>query len=177
MKRRPSFLLAALAAAALLSACAGSGAPAPAAPATKQTQPARPAGGHGLDAFLGSYDATGSGRVTRAQFDAIRLQRFRDADTNGDGWLSEEEYVAEFEARLKRQYFDQGRQPDQAYENGIKQAHVRFGIVNRARDGKFTLAEDLAIADKTFKGLDTNGDGVVSRDDVQRPREQRGDND
>ena len=88
--------------------------------------------------------------------------------------LSEDEYVAEFEGRLKRQYFDDGRQPDKAYENSIKQAHVRFGIVNRARDGRFTAAEDAAIADKTFKGLDTNNDGCVSKADPQRPPQARG---
>ena len=176
MKHFSTPLLAALAAAALLSACAG-GPNGKAAPATAQSQPARPAGGHGLDAFLGSYDANRDGQVTRAEFDAIRLQRFQAADTNGDGVLNEAEYVAEYEGRLKRQYFEQGRQPDDAYANNIKQAHTRFGIVNRARDGKFTRAEDQAIADKSFTGLDSNGDGVVSKADPQRPREQRADND
>ena len=173
---RQRHLLAALAAAALLSACAGSGTSSPATTASAQNQPARPAGGHGLDPFLGSYDANRDGQVPRAEFDAIRLQRFNAADTNRDGVLNEAEYVAEFEARLKRQYFDSGRQPDKAYENSIKQAHVRFGIVNRARDGQFTRAEDKAIADKTFKNLDTNGDGTVSKADPQRPREQANDN-
>ena len=176
MKHFSTPLLAALAAAALLSACAG-GPNGKAAPATAQSQPARPAGGHGLDAFLGSYDANRDGQVTRGEFDAIRLQRFQAADTNGDGVLNEAEYVAEYEGRLKRQYFEQGRQPDDAYANNIKQAHTRFGIVNRARDGKFTRAEDQAIADKSFTGLDSNGDGIVSKADPQRPREQRADND
>lgn len=160
MKNRHAITLPAVAAAILLSACAG-------------TQPAQPAGGHGLKAFLGSYDTNRDGAVPRAEFDAIRLQRFRAADTNGDGVLSEAEYVAEYEGRLKRQYFDEGRQPDKAYENSIKQAHVRYAIVNRARDGKFTQAEDNAIADKTFKGMDTNGDGTVSRTDPERTPEPR----
>ncbi len=161
MATHPTILLAALTAAALLSACASSPASAPAAPG----QPARSAGGHGLQAFLGSYDTNRDGQVTRAEFDAVRLQRFRAADTNGDGVLSEAEYVAELEGRLKRQYADDGQHPDKAYENSIKQAHVRFSIVNRARDGRFTPAEDAAIADRTFKGLDTDGDGTVSRND------------
>lgn len=170
MKLLHTTLLAA-AATVLLSACAGN---APTTPAAAAGQPARPAGGHGLDPFLGSYDTNRDGVVTRAEFDAIRVQRFRAGDKNGDGVLSEDEYVAEFEGRLKRQYFDEGRQPDKAYENSIKQAHVRFGIVNRARDGRFTAAEDAAIADRTFKGLDTNNDGSVSKADPQRPPQARG---
>lgn len=172
MSIRNLSLLSALAAAALLSACASAPATAP-APGTA----ARPAGGHGLQAFLGSYDTNRDGQVTRAEFDAVRLQRFRAADTNGDGVLSEAEYVAEFEGRLKRQYFDDGKQPDKAYENSIKQAHVRFAIVNRARDGQFTAAEDAAIADKTFKNLDTNGDGTVSKEDPPRPPQARANDD
>lgn len=172
MKLLHTTLLAA-AAAVLLSACAGNE-PAKPAQSAAAGQPTRPAGGHGLDAFLGSYDTNRDGVVTRAEFDAVRVQRFRAGDKNGDGVLSEDEYVAEFEGRLKRQYFDDGRQPDKAYENSIKQAHVRFGIVNRARDGKFTAAEDAAIADKTFKGLDTNNDGSVSKADPQRPPQARG---
>lgn len=172
MKMLHTTLLAA-AAAVLLSACAGNE-PVELTQAAAAGQPARPAGGHGLDAFLGSYDTNRDGVVTRAEFDALRVQRFRSADRNGDGVLSEDEYVAEFEGRLKRQYFDDGRQPDKAYESSIKQAHVRFGIVNRARDGRFTAAEDAAIADKTFKGLDTNGDGSVSKADPQRPPRVRG---
>lgn len=170
MKTSSPYLLLSLAAAALLSACAASG---PTPHAAASGQPARPAGGHGLDAFLGSYDANRDGQVTRAEYDAIRLQRFQAADTNRDGVLNEAEYVAEYEGRLKRQYFEDGKQPDDAYRNGIKQAHVRFAIVNRARDGSYTRAEDQAIADKSFKGLDTNNDGVVSRADPQRTPEQR----
>lgn len=170
MNRFTTRTLAAAAVAALLSACAGTG-------VAPVTGPAAPAGGHGQTAFMGSYDANRDGVVTRAEYDAIRLQRFRDADTNKDGVLSEAEYVAEFEGRLKRQYFDQGRQPDAAYDNAIKQAKVRYAIVNRARDGRFTRAEDEAIADETFKAADTNGDGRVDRNDPPRPREARSDAD
>lgn len=165
---RHAISLAALVAVALLSACAADVAPPPPV-ATAPNQPIRPAGGHGLEAFIGSYDADRDGVVTRPEFDAIRLQRFRSADRNGDGVLTEDEYVAEYETRLKQQYLDDGRQLDKDYENGIKQAHVRFAIVNRSRDGKYTLAEDRAVADKTFKDLDTNGDGQVSRADLPRP--------
>lgn len=171
---RHSVLFATVAAAALLAGCATVPTPASGtAAAASAGQPARPAGGHGVQAFLGSFDADRDGRVTRAEFDAIRAQRFKNADTNGDGVLSEAEYVAEYEARLKRQYFDDGRQPDDGYANQVKQAHVRFGIVNRARDGRYTPEEDRAVANRTFKGLDTNGDGVVSAADPQRPPQPR----
>lgn len=132
---------------------------------TKNPGPPRPAGGHGREAFIGSYDVNGDGVVTRAEYDAVRLARFRAADTNNDGVLSEAEYVAEFEGRLKRQYSDQGREPDDAYRNSIRQAHVRFALLDRNRDGVLSMEEELLIADKTFKGQDTNNDGKVDAND------------
>lgn len=153
-------ILAAAGLAALLSACAGT-------PGASATGPAQPAGGHGQSAFIGSYDANRDGVVTRDEYDTVRKQRFLAGDTNGDGWLSEQEYVGEFEGRLKQQY--QGRQPDERYASSIKQAHVRFGIVDKNRDGKYTVEEDMAIAERTFKEADVNGDGTVSKDDVKKP--------
>lgn len=140
----------------LLGACAAS---------QGASTPARPAGGHGQSAFIGSYDGDRDGVVTRFEYDAIRKQRFESGDKNRDGLLNEDEYVAEFELRLKQQYMDQKREPDQAYENSIRQAHVRFAIVDRDRDGKYSREEDLAVADRTFKGADTNGDGRVTAED------------
>lgn len=147
----------------VLAACA-----APSAPATGEG-PARPAGGHGNAAFIGSYDANQDGQVTRAEYDAVRKQRYEAADTNRDGWLSEAEYVAEFEGRLKQQYADQKRQPDDAYAGSIKQAHVRFGILDKNKDGRLSPDEEQAIADRTFKGADTDGDGVVNAADAKKP--------
>lgn len=139
------------------------------------SKPPRPAGGHGLNAIIGSYDVNNDGIVTREEFDSVRLERFRRGDTNGDGWLSEAEYIAEYESRLKQQYFDDGKEPDEFYERAIKQAGVRFAIVDRDRDGKYTLAEDKAIGDKTFSAADTNGDGVISKEDPPRQRQTNDD--
>lgn len=162
--------IAVAATALLLGACA-----APHAPGTA-TAPPQPAGGHGQAAFMGSYDGNRDGIVTRAEYDAIRKQRFEAGDANRDGVLNEAEYVDEFEQRLKQQYFNEGRQPDKAYEGSIKQAHVRFAILDRDRDGKLSREEDLTVADKTFKSADTNGDGVVSRNDPPAERSASGGN-
>jgi len=138
-----------------------------AAPSGAAEGPAAPAGGHGLAAFMGSYDANRDGVVTREEYDTVRKQRFVAADTNRDGWLSEAEYVAEYEGRLKQQYA--GRAQDERYAGSIKQAHVRFNILDTDRDGKLTVEEDIAIAEKTFKQNDKNGDGKVDQADGAKP--------
>lgn len=160
---RPFRLAAIAGAAALLAACA-------AAPSTTEgSGPARPAGGHGHAAFISGYDANNDGRVPRAEYDAVRQQRYTAADTNRDGWLSETEYVAEFQGRLQQQYADQKRLPDDAYARSLRQAHVRFGLLDTNKDGRLTLDEEQAIADRTFRSADTNGDGVVDAADAKKP--------
>lgn len=137
------------------------------APAGAAEGPAAPAGGHGLAAFMGSYDTDRDGVVTREEYDTVRKQRFMAADVNRDGWLSEAEYVAEYEGRLKQQYA--GRAPDERYAGSIKQAHVRFNILDTDRDGQLTVNQDSAIANKTFQQNDKNGDGKVDQADGAKP--------
>lgn len=166
MKAIPT-LVSAIAGAFLLSACAAP--QAPQASAQAGSGPARPAGGHGREAFIGSYDLNGDGVVTRAEYDAVRKQRFQNADKNGDGVLSEDEYVAEFEGRLKEQYFKSGRQPDEAYTNSIRQAHVRFALLDRNHDGVLSQEEEHEIMEKTWAQADTNKDGKVDANDPPPP--------
>lgn len=157
----------AMAAMVAMMAAAGASAQAPAADRPKAAEgPAAPAGGHGLSAFIGGFDANRDGVVTRAEYDTVRKQRFTAADANRDGWLGEEEYVAEFEGRLKLQYA--GRTPDDSYAGSIKQAHVRFSILDTDHDGKLTVEEENAIAEKTFKRTDTNGDGKIDKADGEK---------
>ena len=167
---RASRLAMAAMVAAMIAACTSAPPPAAQQSATQQptadTGPAAPAGGHGLSAFIGGFDANRDGVVTRQEYDAVRTQRFTAADTNHDGVLGEDEYVAEFAARLHQQYA--GRAQDDKYAGSIRQAHVRFKILDTDHDGKLTLAEENAIAEKTFQRTDTNGDGKIDQADGEK---------
>ncbi|OBV39406.1 EF-hand domain-containing protein [Janthinobacterium psychrotolerans] len=167
---RASRLAMAAMVAALMAACTSAPPPAEQQSATQPPSaaagPAAPAGGHGLSAFIGGFDANRDGVVTRQEYDAVRTQRYTAADTNHDGVLGEDEYVAEFAGRLQQQYA--GRAQDDKYAGSIKQAHVRFKILDTDHDGKLTLAEENAIAGKTFQRTDSNGDGKIDQADGEK---------
>lgn len=118
-----------------------------------------PAPGHSKLEFLRTYDVDLDGVVTQAEYMARRGEAFARTDTGGDGLLDEAEYVSEYTVRLDAELAAQRAAQ-------IRQAHVRFGVMDGDRDGQMTRAEYEATAARTFQRLDTNGDGLVDDKDT-----------
>ena len=157
-----------------LSACATAGANAPdagTAPAqvadagtdggdASATPPARASrgGGHGKADFYNAYDANKDGSVSVEEFKQVRDQGYDARDPNSDQQVLVDEYVAEYEGRLEE---DIAAMRDRQ----IKQAFVRFGVLDKDKDGVLTRAEFQASGERMFASLDTNKDGVVNEAD------------
>jgi hypothetical protein len=154
MKRKliPFALLAALPALAQTAAEA----PKPATPSTIPDE--RAAGGHEKINFLDFYDANGDASVPRAEFDGQRGKDFERINASHDGQVTESQYVDEFAVRLDRQLA-----AERAAQ--IKQAHVRFGVLDKNKDGHISREEFDASGKRMFDALDTNKDGVVDEKD------------
>ena len=124
---------------------------------------------HEGSAFIRDYDANHDGQVTRAEFDAGRVARFRATDTNGDGWVSEDEYVAEYSGRLEQQLAASDRSEEKKTEERqrqIRQTHVRFGVLDKDKDGKMTQAEYDASGARAFAEQDDDKDGIITQADA-----------
>ncbi|MGH6617505.1 hypothetical protein [Sphingomonas sp.] len=124
---------------------------------------------HDGKSFIADYDTNGDGRVTRAEFDAVRTTRFAATDTNKDGWVSDVEYLAEYTARLENQLAASDRSEEQKTEERqrqIRQAHVRFGVLDKDKDQKMQRAEYDASGARSFAGMDDDKDTVVTAADV-----------
>ena len=116
-------------------------------------------GGHEKADFMADYDANGDGAVTLAEFSAERQAGYNLRDANGDGSVHEEEYVAEYEVRLEQDLASRR-------EMQIKQAHVRFDVLDKDDDEAMTFDEFNASGSRMFSALDTNEDGVVDDADT-----------
>jgi Ca2+-binding EF-hand superfamily protein len=90
------------------------------------------------------YDVNGDGKVTRAEFLAVRELCFVRYDGNGDGILT----PAEIRRRLP------GRPAE-----GLGAAVARM---DRDRDGEISREEYEWESSRLFQLLDTNGDGVIA---------------
>lgn len=67
-------------------------------------------------------------------------------------------------------YFEEQQLNDtiQAHrEASIKQAHVRFGVLNKNKDDRISLKEFQDIGEKSFNSFDKNQDGIVNEEDAK----------
>jgi Ca2+-binding EF-hand superfamily protein len=124
---------------------------------------------HEGSAFIHDYDADHDGQVARAEFDAGRVARFKATDADGDGWVSEDEYVKEYSGRLEQQLSASDRSGEKKMEERqrqIRQTYVRFGVLDKDKDNKMAKAEyDLSGA-RAFAEQDNDKDGIVTATDA-----------
>ncbi|ROQ01420.1 EF hand domain-containing protein [Stella humosa] len=131
---------------------------------------------HGGNAFIRDYDTNGDGQVTRAEFDAVRDVRFKATDANGDGTLDEAEYVGEYTVRLDAQLAASDLTAEKKTEERqrqVRQAHVRFGALDKNKDQRIDRAEYDTSGAAAFAEQDDDKDGVVTLADAAARRAKR----
>jgi hypothetical protein len=115
------------------------------------------AASHDLATFVGEYDLDRNGSVSKEEFQTERERRFAATDTNRDGTIALEEYLAEFRARLML-----SSPPPDIVSKQLAQTEVRFKALDSNKDGRISPAEFLHSGWKMFDEHDYNRDGAVS---------------
>jgi len=134
------------------------------------------AGGHPDKAKI---DLNGDGRIDLAEIQTARpdftVERFNAADANRDGQLSDEEWRGGHAKRNRYGDLDTDKDGNFTLEE-LRAARPDLSAEDYAafdsnRDGKVSQGEvKLTVADKMFKGMDTDGDGGVSLSEMNAVR-------
>jgi hypothetical protein len=126
------------------------------------------AASHARDTFIKEQDINGDGSVSKDEFKAGRDKQFAGIDANHDGALSHDEYVGEFTARLAKRLAastDTAEKKEEERVRQLRQADVRFGVLDTDKSGGITPAEFDFSGWRMFVTHDTNKDGAVSAAD------------
>ncbi|GAA6185306.1 hypothetical protein [Aliiglaciecola sp. NS0011-25] len=123
---------------------------------------------HDKEGMLAKYDSNQDGTVTLQEHNQQRQATYNLTDENADGWISEDEYLFEYQNRLDTQIA-------KTRTAAIKQTHVRFKVLDINEDGKMTIAEYQASGHRSFARWDTNQDDIVSMEEAMPEPRQRGD--
>lgn len=126
---------------------------------------------HGRTAFIADYDLDKDGVVSAAEFKTARDQRYGAMDLNRDGGVDEAEYVGEYTARLDAQLAASADPADRkAAERAaqLKQAHVRFGVLDKDKSGRIEAAEFAASGQRAFAEQDGDADGRVTAEEPKK---------
>jgi Ca2+-binding EF-hand superfamily protein len=127
---------------------------------TAEVGKALPTGGHTGNAFIATWDDDGDGKVTLAEYEAVRKARFSTTDSDHNGSLTAEEYVNEYAVRLDRDIADERTA-------SLKQTDTRFKALDKDEDKFVNRAEYDGSGDRAFVHLDRNKDGRITNDDAE----------
>jgi len=133
------------------------------------------AASHDRNTFIKEQDQNGDGVVTKDEFAATRGAEFARMDANKDGSLSHDEYVGDFKARLETRLAaskDSAADKQEERVRQLRQAEVRFGVLDSDKSGAITKAEFDYSGWRMFMHHDTNKDGTVSAADPIKEDDQ-----
>jgi Ca2+-binding EF-hand superfamily protein len=124
---------------------------------------------HGAESMVRRLDTAGDGYVTEDEFIAAAKSRFARMDTRGDGKLTPDELTApRWSHGQHNKAAGEQAQADTDVHAGMRAqfAQKYFDKLDANHDGVVTLDEYVAAAQAEFKVLDTAGNGQVTAAEI-----------
>ena len=117
-------------------------------------------------------DANGDGNLTRAELDTSIDERFARADANSDGAIDASEMAAMRDERRGHRAERRGRHGGEGRRGGRHGRGNHMERLDTNGDGILTRDEALAPAIARFDRADSNGDGQIDQAEHMAMREQ-----
>jgi len=134
------------------------------------------AASHDPKTFLQEHDTNHDGQVPRAEFDTARDARFKATDANGDGWVSDAEYLSEYQVRLEADLAHSDMTDEKKIEERqrqVRQTHVRFGVLDTNKNQRMEKAEYDVSGAGAFAMNDADKNGVITTSDTAAAEARR----
>jgi hypothetical protein len=134
------------------------------------------AASHDPKTFLQEHDTNHDGQVPRAEFDTARDARFKATDANGDGWVSDAEYLSEYQVRLEADLARSDMTDEKKTEERqrqVRQTHVRFGVLDTNKNQRMEKAEYDVSGARAFAMNDADKNGVITTSDTAAAEARR----
>jgi Ca2+-binding EF-hand superfamily protein len=110
-------------------------------------------------------DKNGDGKIGKDEFKGTE-EAFKAVDTNGDGFVTEEELTVYMKKMMEERQKAMEAQQKAAAEKIEQQAQKVIEKADTNKDGKMSYDEFVESNKTRFKELDTNGDGFVTLDEL-----------
>jgi Ca2+-binding EF-hand superfamily protein len=129
--------------------------------------PAAFAGGD-KDKEFQMHDTDGNGKISRTEHAAVAKKLFAEADTDRDGFVTANEMAA----CMAKKHGDKAAHHGSAAGKPDKMISDIIQMSDQNGDGKLTMAEHDAGADKMFAKYDSDGDGALSKDECNAAKKE-----
>jgi len=121
---------------------------------------------HSFKGLLAKYDDNGDKVITSQEISQMRHKIWNIADEDNNGWISEQEYLYEFEDRMDEHIA-------KTRKSAIKQTYVRFNILDKDDDKKMTFKEYQTSGHRSFNRFDTDNNHIVTlAEAMPKPRKK-----
>lgn len=121
---------------------------------------------HNKSGMFSKYDNNQDGVITKAEHQLRRRADFDLTDEDNNGWLSQYEYLFEYQNRMDNQVA-------KTRSAAIKQTYVRFGVLDKDEDGQMTIQEYQFSGHRSFNRWDSDKNKIVTMSEaLPEPRKK-----
>ena len=114
---------------------------------------------HNKKGMFSKYDNNQNGTISKAEHQQRRRADFDLTDEDNNAWVSQDEYLFEYQNRMDKQIAKTRRA-------AIKQTNVRFGVLDKNKDGQITPEEYQLSGDRSFNRWDSDKNNIVSMSEL-----------